>query len=95
MIIRISTITLLQLMGIIPTKGPCKKCKDSVGEKVKSTTSNQMYWCSHCASKTYICQNNVLGILNLCFERFFMLVHSYSEIKKSPTDHYRIEVSVS
>ena len=55
MIIRISTITLLLLMGIIPTKGPCKKCKDSGVGEFKSTTSNHMNWgCSHCASKTYI-----------------------------------------
>ena len=35
MIIRMSTITLLQLMGIIPTKSTCRKCKDSLGGKVQ------------------------------------------------------------
>ena len=34
-IIIISTITLLQLMGIIPTKATFRKCKDSVGGKVQ------------------------------------------------------------
>ena len=36
-----------------------------------------MYW----LSKTYFCQNNVLQILNLSLDSFFMLVYSYSEGK--------------
>ena len=53
------------------------------GEKFKSSTWNHMYWwCSHCASKTYICQNTQLENLNLSLERFVMLVYSFSEIWK-------------
>jgi hypothetical protein len=40
MIIMMTTITLLQLMGIIPTKGT------RLGEKFKSSTNNHMYWTS-------------------------------------------------
>ena len=35
MIIMMSTITLMQLMGIIPTTGTCRNCKDSLGGKVQ------------------------------------------------------------
>ena len=36
------------------------------------------YWCSHCASKSYIYQNTEFENLNLSFERFVMLVYSFS-----------------
>ena len=49
-IIIMSTITLLELMGIIPTKGTCRKFKDSLGEKV--TVKNK--------------QPYVLVVLSLC-----------------------------
>ena len=41
-IIIISTITLLELMGIILTKGTCRKFKDGLGGKLKSSKSNHM-----------------------------------------------------
>ena len=41
-IIIMSTITLLELIGIILTKGTCTKFKDSLGGKLKSSTSNHM-----------------------------------------------------
>ena len=78
-----TTITLLQPMDIIPTKGTCRKCKDSLGGKVQ-VKYKQPYvldWFSHCAYKTYICKNTVLKNLNLNFERVVMLVYSFSEGK--------------
>ena len=57
-----TTITLLQLLGIIPTKGTWRKCNNSLGGKVK-VKYKQTYildWFSHCVSKTYIRQNTVL-----------------------------------
>ena len=62
MIIWMTTITLLQLMGIIPNKDTCRKWNDSLGEKVQVKYKHQyiLDWFSHCVSKTYIRQNTVL-----------------------------------
>ena len=43
--------------------------------------------CCHCAFKTYIRQSTVLENLKLSFERFVMLVYSFSDEKNPPTDH--------
>ena len=82
MIMMMNTVTLLQLMGIIPTKGTCRKCNDSLGEKnFKYKQPYVLDWFSHCASKTYIRQTTVLKNLNLIFKRVIMLVYSLSERK--------------
>ena len=62
MIIMMTTITLLQLMGIISTKGTCRKCNNSLGGKVQVKYKHPyiLDWNSHCVSKTYIRQNTVL-----------------------------------
>ena len=83
MFIIMTTITLLQLLGIIPTKGTCRKCNNRLGGKVQ-VKYKQTYildWFSHCASKIYIRQNTVLKNLNLSFERVVMLVYSFGERK--------------
>ena len=95
MIIMMSTITLLQLMGIIPTKGTCRNARTALGEKFKSSASNHMYWCSHCASKTYIHQNTVLENLNLSFVRFVMLVYSFSARKTTHRPLYDESLVIS
>ena len=75
-----STITLLQQMGIFPKEGTCRKCNDKLGGKFKSSTNNHRYWwCSECATKTYLRQNTVLENSNLRLERFVMLVYSFTE----------------
>ena len=52
------TIILLQQMGIIPYKSTFRKCKYNRGEKFRTSTKSQRYWCcSQCASKKYICHN--------------------------------------
>ena len=80
MMIVMSTITLLQQMGIFPKEGTCRKCNDKLGEKFKSSTDNHRYWwCSECATKTYLRQNTVLENSNLRLERFVMLVYSFTE----------------
>ena len=86
-----TTITLLQLMGIIPTMRTCRKCNDSLGGKVqvkhKLPYVPELF--SHSASKTYIRQNTVLKSLYLNFERVVLLV---SVKEKPPTDTYKMRV---
>ena len=81
--------------GDHPNQGHKQEIQGQLGgEKFKSITHKHMYWwCSHCASKTYIYQNTELETLNLSFGRFVMLVYSFSERKKSPTNHYRMRIS--
>ena len=83
MIIMMTTITLLQLMGIIPTKGTSRKCNDCLGEKVKSSTSIHIYWTGSVtvspkpSSVRTLCWKN----LNLNSKRVVELVYSFRERK--------------
>ena len=51
------------------------------GEKFKSSTHLYVLVVQSLCIKTYICQNAELENLNLRFERFVMLVYSFSERK--------------
>ena len=93
MIIIMSTITLVQMMGILPTKGTCRNCKDSLGINFKSNKSKNMnWWSSHCASKTYNRQNTVLENIILVL-RGFSPWCTVSLEEKPLTDHYKLRVS--
>ena len=83
MIITMTTITLLQLKGIIPTKGTCRKCNDSLGGKVRVKYKQLIVldWFSECVSKIYIRQKTVLKNLNFNLERVVELVYSFRGIK--------------
>ena len=69
--LKIITFTLLQQMGIIPTKSTCRKCKNNMGEKYRLPTSNtsclgfRVYRLP--CGKPGICSDNSCGTHSLQF----------------------------
>ena len=72
--------TLLQITGIIPTKGTCRKCNDSSGGKVLfKCTSIHIYWTGTVTVSPKPTWVRILCLKNLKlnFERVVKLVYSF------------------
>ena len=67
MITMVSSITLLQQMGIIPSMDTCRKCKDNLGKEFKTSTRDQRYW-------TLVGQS-------LCLQNIHTSAHSFGKFK--------------
>ena len=72
-----ATVTLLQLLNIIPRQGNCSKCSHKIVGEVKMDGNYLFWWCSSCRVKTPIRRGTVLANSNLKLERFVLLMYSF------------------
>ena len=68
-----ATVTLLQLLNIIPRQSNCSKCSHKIVREVKMDGNYLYWWCSSCWIKTPIRRGTVLANSNLKLERFVLL----------------------
>ena len=78
----ISTIALLQEMGILPRVTNCKVCTRQLGPYL--TNNNIHYFeCSSCKSKTSLLNNTVLSNSNTKLREFVLLMYQFCDNHKT------------